>query len=360
MANVILAAGGTGGHIFPALAVGELLSASGHQVMLLTDKRGAPMVDGKISYQVISSASPFTKGIFKKLTGILRLELGFLQSLWVMTRQRPQSVIGFGGYPSLAPIVAGRLFRARCILHEQNAVMGRANRLLARLAHHVALSFAKTKGCPSDVTATHTGLPVRRAFAEISGYEPAPDSCHLVIIGGSLGAGIFAEILPEAIALLPDAQKARLRITQQARDEDIVRLQAAYKSHDITAEIARFYDDIPSLYESADIIISRAGASSIGEISAAGRASILIPFAGALDDHQTGNAQILSTCAAAIMISEQQASPSLLAESLQELIDQPHKRVQMSQAAASQAPKDTAFAIASLTGLSLPSSGAAS
>ena len=360
MGNVILAAGGTGGHIFPALAVAETLSASGHNVTLLTDKRGVPMVEGRIAYQVIASASPFTKGMAAKFTALMALEFGFFQSLFIMFTKRPDAVIGFGGYPSLAPLVAGRLLRAKCILHEQNAVMGRANRLLAKIAHCVALSFTPTKGCPSDVATDHTGLPVREAFASITTYQPIADTCHLVIIGGSLGARIFAQMLPEAIAQLPQSHKSGLRITQQARDEDIQALQQAYDAQGICAQIARFYHDIAGLYESADIIISRAGASSVGEISAAGRASILLPFAGAMDDHQTGNAQTLSSCQAAILIPEDEASPSVIASHLHSLIADTAQRRQMANAAAALSQPDTALRIAALTGLPVTSSGAVS
>ena len=353
MANVILAAGGTGGHIFPALAVAEVLQQSGHKVVLLTDKRGAPMVDGKITYDVLASASPFRKGIIAKLSGLMQLEWGFFQALAKMIRQRPAAVIGFGGYPSLAPMVAGKLLGARCILHEQNAVMGRANRLLARLAHQVALSWQATKGLPKECRATHTGMPVRSAFIEVPAYHAKNDQpFHIVIIGGSLGAKIFADILPEAIALLPEDMRHQCRITQQARKEQISELTKAYDALGIPAIIAPFFDDIPALFADADIIISRAGASSVAEIAAAGRASLLVPYPFALDDHQTGNAAILDAAQAGILCPESDITAASLASHIQELLSDSQKRGKMASQGRALASGKAAAMIADLTGLS--------
>lgn len=354
MANVILAAGGTGGHIFPALAVAEVLSANGHRVVLYTDKRGEAMVDGKITYRIISSASPFKAGIIAKCLGLASLSLGFIQSASMMLFARPAAVIGFGGYPSLAPILSGRLFGARCILHEQNAVMGRANRLLGKIAHHIALSFANTKGAPKGDKITQTGLPVRQAFAAISAYRVQTDKIHITIIGGSLGAQIFADIIPQAISALPASLKAKLHITQQARDDNISALKAAYEAQNISYEVARFYHDMPSLYEASDIIISRAGASSVQEIATAGRASLLVPFAGALDDHQTGNAMSLANAGGALVLAEDKADAKAVAALLSTLIEDGTKRAKMASQAQSIAKQNASHAIADLAGLSAP------
>ena len=353
MAKVILAAGGTGGHIFPALAVAEVLHQAGHKVVLFTDKRGAPMVDGKIAYDVLASASPFRKGIIAKLSGMMQLEWGFFQALAKMMGQRPAAVIGFGGYPSLAPMVAGKLLGARCILHEQNAVMGRANRLLARMAHQVALSWQATKGLPKQCSATHTGMPVRSAFLEGPAYHAKKDQLfHLVIIGGSLGAKIFADILPEAISLLPEDMRHQCRITQQARTEQISELTKAYNALGIPAIIAPFFDDIPALFADADIIISRAGASSVAEIAAAGRASLLVPYPFALDDHQTGNAAILDAAQASILCPESDMTAASLSGHIQDILRDNQKRTKMASQARSLASQTAAAMIADLAGLS--------
>ena len=355
MADIILAAGGTGGHIFPALAVAETLQAHGHRVILFTDQRGAPMVDGKISYRLISSASPFKAGLLAKLGGLASLSFGFLQSVIAMLVRRPACVIGFGGYPSLAPILSGRLLGIRCILHEQNAVMGRANRLLGKWANQIALSFATTTGASAGTKTHITGLPVREAFTTIPPYHMTDGRMHITVIGGSLGAQIFASVIPQAIALLPDDIKANLTITQQARDAQITTLKATYNKLGITADVARFFHDVASLYDQSDIIISRSGASSVQEIATAGRASVLIPFAGALDDHQTGNAMRLVEAGGAVMVSEAEAEPALIAKHLEALITDHVARRAMAGAAISIAFPDASHHIASLTGL-LPTS----
>ena len=348
MARVILAAGGTGGHIFPALAVAETLQARGHQVIVFTDKRGVAMVDGKITYRVISAASPFTTGLFAKINSLIKLGIGFVQSVIAMCLARPDAVIGFGGYPTFAPIAAGRLVGATCILHEQNAVMGRANRLLAKAAHKLALSFAKTKGAQNTPQTYVTGLPVREAFSQIPPYQPDDSNLHITIIGGSLGAQLFADIIPQAIALLPQAITSRLSITQQARREQIASVTAHYQKLDIPADIAPFFDDMPARYAASDLIISRAGASSVQEIATAGRASILIPLATALDDHQTGNAMALVEAGGALIMAESQADASHLAELIAMLAFDTSKRRTMAQAAQSLSVPDAAPMIASL------------
>lgn len=350
MARVMLAAGGTGGHIFPALAVAEVLEAQGYEVTLLTDKRGVAMVEGKISYHVISAASPFAPAIGAKLIALLKLGFGFAQSLLKMIFQRPKAVIGFGGYPSFAPLFAARLLSIPVTLHEQNAVMGRANRMLAKSASQIALSFAETKNAPKH--AVMTGLPVRAAFHNIAPYQPAK-TCHITIIGGSLGAQIFADIVPDAIAALPDDMRQHITLSQQARDEHVAPLSSAYKSLGVQADVARFFHDIAALYEQSDIIISRAGASSVQEISAAGRAAILVPFAGALDDHQTGNAMRLVEAGGAIMMAETDASAAKLAASITQLVTDKKARLSMAQKASQLASTHAAFAIAKLTGLPL-------
>lgn len=351
MANVILAAGGTGGHIFPALAVAQTLEADGHNVTLFTDKRGVPMVEGQISYRQISSASPFNRGVITKLAGLSRLAFGFVQSLALMGIKRPDAVIGFGGYPSLAPIATGRLLGAICILHEQNAVMGRANRLLSKWAHKVALSFAKTTGAPATNKVAVTGLPVRDEFAAISSYKAADDRLCLTIIGGSLGAQIFADIVPQALRLLPQPIRTKLHVTQQARDEHIAPLRDAYDAQGLSYDVARFYHDVAGLYEASDVIISRAGASSVQEIATSGRASLLIPFAGALDDHQTGNATRLVEAGGACLLPEDTAQADTLAAALAPLLSNKAKREKMASSAKKIAQSDASAAIVALANL---------
>ena len=350
MANIILAAGGTGGHIFPALAVGEVFAKAGHNVTLFTDKRGAPMVEGKISYKVISAASPFKAGLMAKTKGLISLSFGVMQSFFALAFARPHAVIGFGGYPSFPPLLASYALRVPVILHEQNAVMGRANQPLGKLANTIALSFDTTKGASRLANTTTTGMPVRDAFYQTAPYQ-SRKACHITIIGGSLGAQIFANILPEAIALLPEARRDEITITHQARAGDIGPLKSRYQEMGIKADVARFYHDMASLYDDSDIIISRAGASSVAEIAAAGRASILIPFAGALDDHQTGNAMRLVEVDGALMLPEAQADAPALARHLLTLIEDEAKRTAMAKQANLLAHRTAASTIAGLANI---------
>ena len=358
MAKFILAAGGTGGHIFPALAVAEKLIADGHEALLYTDKRGVPMIEGKIDYQLIISASPFAGGIIKRFLGMALLGIGLVQSILYILLARPKAIMGFGGYPSFAPVFAAKLLRKPCYLHEQNAVMGRANRLLARQCKRTALSFVTTKNLPDEVNSITTGLPVRAPFFATKSYKADNDKLHLVIIGGSLGARIFAQIIPEAARLLDDDIKAKLHITQQARPEQIAELREAYANANIKADISSFYHDVASLYDECDLIISRSGASSVSEIAASGRASILVPFAHALDDHQTGNAQILESAGAAILISEPDFTAQKLNEVLSQILSSAKSRKDMAQKARLVARPDASQMIAAL--LVPPSTGVSS
>ena len=358
MARFILAAGGTGGHIFPALAVAEKLIADGHEALLYTDKRGQAMVEGKIDYQLIISSSPFNGGLLRRVYGLCLLTLGLLQSIFYIIVARPKAIMGFGGYPSFAPVFAGRLLRRPCYLHEQNAVMGRANRLLARQCKQIALTFDKTKNLPLEADTIITGLPVRAPFFATAPYKADKKRLHLVIIGGSLGARIFAEIIPEAVQLLDKDIKAKLHITQQARPEQIAALREAYETANIRADIASFYHDVASLYDECDLIISRSGASSVSEIAASGRASILVPFALAMDDHQTGNAQILEHAGAALILAEADLSAQKLSTALTHILSSEDRRTKMAQKARQVASPEASHALASL--LLAPSIGVSS
>ena len=348
MARFILAAGGTGGHIFPALAVAEQLIADGHEALLYTDKRGQHMVEGKIDYHLIISASPFNGGLMRRLMALAYLAIGLIQSLVFILIARPKAIMGFGGYPSFGPVFAGKLLGKSCYLHEQNAVMGRANRLLARQCKQTALTFKDTKNLPTSIKSQTTGLPVRALFFATRPYKPEADKLHLVIMGGSLGARIFADIVPQALSLLDKDLRAKLHVTQQARPEQIASLKAHYEAANIKSDIASFYHDVASLYDDCDVIISRAGASSVSEIAAAGRASILVPFAAAMDDHQTANAQILETAGGAIILSEAEFNPQSLADALTLLLSSETKRVKMAKAASKAALPDASAKIASL------------
>jgi len=310
---IALAAGGTGGHVFPALAVAEALHGRGVDTMVLTDRRGARLM-GATPHHVLPAGSPFQRGILRRGLAMIQLATGLAMTLAMMLRRRPAAVVGFGGYPSFAPLLGARLTGVPAMLHEQNAYLGRANHLLARWCGHLALSWPGTRNLPERVTSFLSGMPVRAAFfAAKPATARSGDRLTLMIVGGSLGAAIFAELVPDAVARLDDDLRARLRIVQQCRAEQCDGLEARYRSIGIDAEIRPFFDDMPSRLAASHLVISRAGASSVAELAAAGRAAILIPFAAAMDDHQTANARQLETAGGGQCLAEAELDADRLA-----------------------------------------------
>lgn len=339
--RILLAAGGTGGHVFPAIAVGNALQAEGYKIQFHTDKRGAKLLTSKSAgtngfhMKSLSSASPFTGSLAKRVMAMIRLVFGTMQAFWHMLWSRPQIVVGFGGYASAPSLLAASLLRIPAALHEQNSRIGRANLLLARLTGHLLLTWQDSKPLPASAKIRITGLPVAASLHEISEQtlKSGTDVYHLHVQGGSLGAHIFSQIVPQALAQLPEALKQRLHISQQVRAEDLEQTKADYKAIGINAELAPFFNDIPNRLAAADLIISRSGAASTAEIAAAGRPAIFIPFAGALDDHQTANAEALSSVKAAYLCKERETTAETLSALLLSLLSEPETLVAMGKAA---------------------------
>lgn len=347
--RIVLAAGGTGGHVFPAVAAAEALQARGHRVIVATDGRGARF-EGDIETARIA-ASGLSGGVGGKLKGALRIGLGVFQSLALLLRTRADVVVGFGGYPSLPPMLAAMLLKRPTLLHEQNAVLGRVNRLLARRGAAVAAGVAAPAGA-ADGTATLVGNPVRRNIAAIAGARYAPSSAdeaiELLIFGGSQGARILSAALPGAVTRLPDAIRARLRIAQQCRPEDLDEVAAAYRAAGVSAHLKTFFDDMPDRLETAHLVVARSGASTVAELAAAGRPSLLIPFAAAMDDHQTANAMALVDAGAAWRIAEADATPDLIAARLATILADPDGLARAAEAALGLARPNAAEHLADL------------
>lgn len=343
---ICLAAGGTGGHVFPALAVAERLQAEGHTTLLFTDGRGARMVSGT-PQAIIAAASPFQRGLLRRMRALVLLSGGMVKSLLQLMMRRPVVMIGFGGYPSFPPLLTAALLRIPTMVHEQNAYLGRANRMLASRAGHLALSWQQTANLPKNVTCFTGGMPVRQAFFNIKPNNLAPgEPLHLTILGGSLGAGIFAELLPPAIAALPANIRSRLRLTQQCRAEQLDALRAAYQELRVTATVQPFFDDIADIMASSHLVISRAGASSVAELAAAGRAAILVPLPSAMDDHQTANARQLAGVGGGLCRAEAELDAATLADDITNLFGDEEKLAQMGQNARKLAMPDAAQTIA--------------
>lgn len=334
---LVIAAGGTAGHMFPAQALAEEMIARGWKVVLSTDPRGKRYAGGfPAGVRVVQTASStFARGgIAAKLLVPLRILGGVLAAVFVMIRQRPALVIGFGGYPSIPALAAAWILRIPRAIHEQNGVLGSVNRLFATRVQALACGTWPTE-MPPGVTGLHIGNPVRAAVLERAGADyilPGDYPMSLLAIGGSQAARVISDVLPAALASLPDALRAHIRIAHQARPEDISRVAEAYEAAGIRAEVEPFFADIPRRMTEAQLIIARAGASSIADISVIGRPAILIPFPAATGDHQTANAQGLVAARGAVLLAESAASPQSLAEEITHILSYPRAAQKMAAA----------------------------
>ncbi|MBV8457557.1 MAG: undecaprenyldiphospho-muramoylpentapeptide beta-N-acetylglucosaminyltransferase [Acetobacteraceae bacterium] len=361
VAPIIIAAGGTGGHLFPAEALAAELTSRGLRIALMTDARS-----GAIHSETFASRETFVlrgagiagRGAFRAATAALALGAGTFQAATVLFRVRPAVLVAFGGYPSIPPVLGARLLRHRpsIILHEQNAVLGRANRFLARHASLLALSFAGTARVPSGIATDFTGNPVRPAIAGLATtpYAPPTNPIRLAVLGGSLGARVFSDIVPPAIIALPEAFRVRLHLTQQCRMEDITRVRQTYAQAGITADLSPFFADIADRLAAAHLVIARAGASTVAELAVAARPSILVPLPGAIDDHQLANARALVTAGAARMIPQPKFSAPALTAVLIDLLSNPVQLTAASQLARSIARPDAAARLADLVESFIP------
>ena len=349
----VIAAGGTGGHMFPAQALAEELLARGWQVVLSTDARGARYAGGfppAVQVQRMASATFARGGVLARLAVPLRIAGGTVAAVFGMLRRRPDVVVGFGGYPAIPALAAAWLLRLPRLVHEQNGVLGQVNGLFARRVAAVACGTWPT-ALPAGARAVHTGNPVRAAVRTRAGAPYIPPGNYpmtLVAIGGSQGARVISDVLPAAIALLPEGLRSRLRVAHQARPEDMARAAAAYDAAGVTAELAPFFDDIPRRFSEAQLVISRAGASSVADLAVIGRPAILIPLAAALRDEQTANARSLVDAGAAVLIPESRLDPATLAEHIAAILGDPAAAMAMARAALSRGRPQAAQALADL------------
>jgi UDP-N-acetylglucosamine--N-acetylmuramyl-(pentapeptide) pyrophosphoryl-undecaprenol N-acetylglucosamine transferase len=351
--TILLVAGGTGGHVFPALALREMLISRGHDVHIATDRRVGAFIDGVEADHVHTIRSATLSGNPVKLVPSLwRLASGLMESRGLLARLKPAAIIGFGGYPSVPPIMAARLSGVPAIVHEQNAVLGRANRLLIRLGARLATGMADPAGAERASEVVHVGNPVRQAIADAAATPfsaPGPvDRFRLLVFGGSQGAHVFSELVPAALGQLDDAMRERLDIVQQTREEDLDRTRSAYDALNVRAELSPFFRDMPERLARAHLVICRAGASTVAELSAVGRPAILVPYPHALDHDQAANAQSFCQSGGGWMYREAELSPDKLAERLTELMNGPELLAAAARAAKGQG---NANAVASLADL---------
>jgi UDP-N-acetylglucosamine--N-acetylmuramyl-(pentapeptide) pyrophosphoryl-undecaprenol N-acetylglucosamine transferase len=328
--RALLVSGGTGGHLFPALALREVLVRRGWAVHLATDARVGEMISGVPPEEVhrISSATFGGRTARDKLDAAATLAKGVLQSRRLLKAFRPGVVVGFGGYPSVPPAIAARIAHVPVVAHEQNAVVGRANRLLLRLGATLATGFQNPKGGERAVSTVHVGNPVRKAIIEAIRVYRAPlagDLFRLLVFGGSQGARVFAELVPAALALLAPDKRLRIAVVQQARAEDVKATRQDYVGMGVECEVAPFFNDMGERIAAAHLVICRAGASTVAELAALGRPAILVPYPHALDQDQAENARTLAEAGGAWVMPEKELTPSALGAMIAELMEEPEE-----------------------------------
>lgn len=353
---VVLAAGGTGGHLFPAEALSVALARRGVRVHLATDERatryGAEFPAEAI--HVVPSETVRGRNPLALARTGASLSLGTFQAWLLLGRLRPAAVVGFGGYPTIPPVLAATWRRIPTVIHDANAVIGRANRLLSPRVTAIATTFPGVLDHAPALAAkaTHTGNPVRPAViaAAATPYiAPQPGGrLSVLIFGGSQGARVLADVVPEAIGRLEPHLRGRLAIVQQAREEDRARVAAAYARSNVAAEIAAFFPDLPARMAAAEVVISRSGASTVAELAAIGRPSILVPLPGALDQDQLANARVLERAGGALLLTQDLFTADRLAQDITALAAAPQRLAAMAAGARTAGAIDAAERLADL------------
>jgi UDP-N-acetylglucosamine--N-acetylmuramyl-(pentapeptide) pyrophosphoryl-undecaprenol N-acetylglucosamine transferase len=339
--------------MFPAQALAEAMLELGWRVKLSTDARGARYTGAfpeAVQIKQVSSATFARGGMMAKALVGPKIAGGIASMALQMRKDRPDVVVGFGGYPSIPALAAATLLGLPRMIHEQNGVLGRVNQLFAKRVAHVACGVWPTE-LPDGANGLHVGNPVRGAVLERAGaaYIPPGDyPMSLLVMGGSQGARILSDVVPGAIAALPEQIRRHLRVSHQARDEDGERVATFYAEHGIHADVQPFFHDVPARMSEAQLVISRSGASSVADISVIGRPSLLVPFAAAAGDHQTANARGLVDAGGAILIPESALDVSALSEQITAVLSNPKAATQMANAALSTGVPDATTRLVAL------------
>ncbi|WP_126172032.1 undecaprenyldiphospho-muramoylpentapeptide beta-N-acetylglucosaminyltransferase [Altericroceibacterium xinjiangense] len=353
--HYVLAAGGTGGHLTPAFALAHELHARGHKVALITDSRGAA-IPGKPDFLEahVLPAGRFGKNPLHWPKGIAAVLSGRSMGLGLFKRFKPSALVGFGGYPALPALLAAHSAGVPSVIHEQNAVLGRVNRLLAGRVNAIATAYPKVKRLKSSdaAKARLVGNPVRPQVLALRG-EPFPDftetgPLRVLVTGGSQGARVLSQVVPEGLAQLDPALRSRLHVTQQCRPEDLDEVRELYASHAIPAELASYFENMERQLAAAHVFIGRAGASTIAELTAVGRPAILIPLPIATDDHQAANTREMVEAGGAKAIRQHDFTPETLARHIEDLARTPEALADAAHAAWSCGRPDAAQKLADL------------
>ena len=326
---VVVTTGGSGGHIFPAEAICSALIQKGYRVAFITDKRGKAFktLPGVQTYKLMSEAVA-RRTAFHKMVAVAKLFFGSAQALRLLQKLKPAAVIGVGGYASFPAVLAAHLWSIPVVLHEQNAVLGRANRILAKGSKLIATSFSPTKRVPANLKQLRVGMPARDKILkkENAPYPLNNDTFNLLVFGGSQGASFFSRIFPEVLLQLPEELKKKLVLTQQARPEDIEYVRSIYKGQPfVKVTVESFFDNMPELLANSNLVVSRGGASTITELEVIGRPAMIVPLPTAADDHQTENAAQFCDSGAGWLIPEKGFNSLRVAERLAELMNNPQE-----------------------------------
>jgi len=316
---IIISAGGTGGHIAPGEAIAERFKQNGENVFLFTDDRGLQNYKSKFADNSVRiHAYSFSRS---KIKGLFFLALGVIEAMYHILRLRPRAIIGMGGYASAPTIIAGIILRRHVFLHEQNAVLGKVNRILASSVKTVFLSYRETKKVKANVNAVYTGMPVRKSVIDLKDHEyDLSGKIHILVTGGSQGAAIFGKYVPKALAMLPETIKNNIKVTHQIRIEDINPTVSVYQNAKIPYDVSAFFNNMPERMAKSHIIISRGGSSTINEAMVLGIPMIIVPLKIAADNHQTYNARIVADNGAGWVISEDDFNEYTLTKRLNEII----------------------------------------
>lgn len=351
--TIVLAAGGTGGHLFPAEALAGELMARGHRIVVMTDKRGTGYGDvfPGAEIAIVPSAAFSDRSVFGLIAAPFEILAGILVSFAKLKKLKPAAVVGFGGYPSLPVMLAACLAGLPTAILTPDALLGRANRLLMNYVKAIAANFKLVRFLPRHPDKiVYTGNPLRSDVTARSAaaYETPTGAIRLLVFGGSQGARVFSERVPNAVARLPEAIKARLEVVQQCRPEDIDGVRRVYERMNVKAELASFFKDMPQRIADAHLVIARAGAGTVSELACIGRPAILVPLPHALDDNQTPNAEALVAVGGGWRLPQKDFTPEKLSDMLTEAFADPAGLAQRAAAALTLARPDATRALADL------------
>ncbi|MDY6407357.1 MAG: undecaprenyldiphospho-muramoylpentapeptide beta-N-acetylglucosaminyltransferase [Pseudomonadota bacterium] len=344
---IVVTTGGSGGHIFPAEAIASALLKQGADVVFITDKRGSTFQGIKnVPVYRLMAESVTGRSIFGKIWAAIKLYIGTIQAVYLMYKLKPNAVVGVGGYASIPAVMAAHLTRTvPVVLHEQNAVLGRANRLLAKGARLIGTSFSPTLCAPKNVPQIQVGLPVRPAILSCRNepYPKVKNSFHLFVFGGSQGARFFSHKLPEALLMLPENQRAHIELVQQVRSEDMEKAHQFYDAAGFKkVTLKSFFTDMPEQLKKAHLVIGRGGAGTLTELMAVGRPAIIVPLPSAADNHQAENARLFCDKGAGFIVAEKDFDPKVFAQRLSQLMDEPQMLAEAANHASQQFPEKAA------------------